>query len=127
MGFNRDYANNLFEVAEAYGYVKVRHMGVNFDNPDPHHIILTKKGLVFFANTNFVEQDTEKLNPTSVVNNIVNSTNVNIGDGNVSSITSNVPDKKELIKNQWIIGIGVTIISGIIIYIIKVYLNIDLS
>lgn len=123
LGFNREYAQNLYNIAEAHGFVKVDHTGVNFDIPDPHYIILTKEGLVFFAKTNFVEQHNEKIKPTSVVNNIVNSSCVNIGDGNISSIDSTVPKKKAFINNPWIVGIGV----AIIIYLIKVYFNIDLS
>src|SRR5690606_1957234 len=89
LGFDRDYAQDLYDIAKAHGYVKVYHKGVNFDNPDPHHVILTKEGLVFFSKSNFVEQHTKVNIPNNVVNNIVNSTGVNIGDGNISSINSN--------------------------------------
>lgn len=128
LGFDRDYAQELYDIAEAHHYVKVFHKGVNFDNPDPHHVILTKEGLVFFSKTNFVEEQTKVNIPNNVVNNnIVNSPGVNIGDGNTSLINSTVPNKKGVLNNPWLVGIGVAIITAIIIYLIKKYFNIDLN
>lgn len=126
------YADSLYEIAKADGYVKVKHKGFNYNTPDPHFVILTDSGLSFFARGNYSEEHNKKYSTqiSSVVNNtnITNSSNSLIvsGNNNTSNISVNKKKKSSWSKNPWLITIFGGLILTVIIYIIKNYLGINL-
>ncbi|WP_099365749.1 hypothetical protein [Sphingobacterium sp. 1.A.4] len=128
---DRAYAQSLYEIAEAYEYIKIDHKGFNSKDPDPHFVKLTKEGIVFFSKTNFVEQNlkTYDSNQNITINNTIsNSQGVNINSDNNKSINVNeLPSlKKKWWTNPWLVTIGSAIFLAIFFYLIKSVLNIDL-
>jgi hypothetical protein len=119
------YANSLYEIAKADGYVKVEHKGFNVNTRDPHFVKLTDSGLAFFARGNYLEEHNKKHSPQigSVVNNtnITNSSNGIIvsGNNNTSNISINGKKKPSFSKNPWLITVLGGLILAVIIYIIK--------